>query len=103
MLNEIYVTQNRNRTRPCVQSRMDMFRIFKYDINSAAEMSNRTQPLLMTRHNVVPGMFLVSVYCTIDSFNPFPHTGNLQHAILKMSTKKYDKISIIVGIITEQS
>ena len=60
MLNEIYQNQNRNRTRPCVQSRSDMFRLFKYDINTAAEMSNHTQPLLLTRHNVVPGMFLVS-------------------------------------------
>ncbi|KAL4226564.1 hypothetical protein ACF0H5_014549 [Mactra antiquata] len=61
MLNEIYTNQNRNRTRPCVQSRSDMFRVFKYDINSAAEMSDHTQPILMTRHNVVPGMFLI--YC----------------------------------------
>lgn len=62
MLNEIYQNQNRNRTRPCVQSRSDMFRVFKYDINTAAEMSDHTQPLLLTRHNVVPGMFLVSVF-----------------------------------------
>ena len=60
MLNEIYQNQNRNRTRPCVQSRSDMFRVFKYDINTAAEMSDHTQPLLLTRHNVVPGMFLVN-------------------------------------------
>ncbi|XP_052781293.1 uncharacterized protein LOC128217895 isoform X3 [Mya arenaria] len=59
MVNEIYQNQNRNRTRPCVQSRSDMFRVFKYDINSAAEMSNHTQPILLTRHNVVPGMFLI--------------------------------------------
>ncbi|WAR25904.1 CC020-like protein [Mya arenaria] len=56
MVNEIYQNQNRNRTRPCVQSRSDMFRVFKYDINSAAEMSNHTQPILLTRHNVVPGI-----------------------------------------------
>ena len=62
MLNEIYQNQNRNRTRPCVQSRSDMFRVFKYDINTAAEMSDHTQPLLLTRHNVVPGMFLVRQY-----------------------------------------
>ncbi|XP_052285560.1 uncharacterized protein LOC127881598 isoform X7 [Dreissena polymorpha] len=59
MVNEIYQNQNRNRTRPCVQSRSDMFRVFKYDINSAAEMSDHTQPFLLTRHNVVPGMFLI--------------------------------------------
>lgn len=59
MLNHIYATQNRNRTRPCLQSRGDMFRIFKYDIGTAAEDCNHTQPLLLTRHNVVPGMFLI--------------------------------------------
>ncbi|KAK7484126.1 hypothetical protein BaRGS_00024615 [Batillaria attramentaria] len=59
MLNHIYATQNRNRTRPCLQSRGDMFRIFKYDINTAADNCTHTQPLLLTRHNVVPGMFLI--------------------------------------------
>lgn len=59
MIEEIYLSQNRNRTKPCVQSRTDMFRILQYDINSASEGSDHTQPLLLTRHNVVPGMFLV--------------------------------------------
>ncbi|XP_055999633.1 uncharacterized protein LOC125656907 isoform X4 [Ostrea edulis] len=59
MIEEIYLSQNRNRTKPCVQSRMDMFRILQYDINTASEGSNHTQPLLLTRHNVVPGMFLI--------------------------------------------
>ena len=61
MLNHMYANQNRNRTRPCLQSRADLFRIFKYDISSAAVDSDHTQPLLLTRHNVVPGMILVSV------------------------------------------
>jgi hypothetical protein len=60
MLEEIYLNQNRNRTKPCVQGRSDTFRILQYDINTAAEGSNHTQPLLLTRHNVVPGMILVS-------------------------------------------
>lgn len=59
MLEEIYVNQNRNRTKPCVQGRSDTFRILQYDINTAAEGSNHTQPLLLTRHNVVPGMILM--------------------------------------------
>ncbi|XP_078341968.1 uncharacterized protein LOC111107827 isoform X2 [Crassostrea virginica] len=59
MIEEIYLSQNRNRTKPCVQSRTDMFRILQYDINSAAEGSDHTQPQLLTRHNVVPGMFLI--------------------------------------------
>ncbi|XP_005107667.1 uncharacterized protein LOC101861687 isoform X2 [Aplysia californica] len=59
MLNQIHQNQNRNRTRPCMQCRSDMFRILKYDINTAMEGSDHTQPLLLTRHNVVPGMFLI--------------------------------------------
>ncbi|RUS74576.1 hypothetical protein EGW08_017657, partial [Elysia chlorotica] len=59
MLGQIYQSQNRNRTRPCLQSGLDMYRILKYDINSAGEGSDHTQPLLLTRHNVVPGMFLI--------------------------------------------
>ncbi|KAK7102791.1 uncharacterized protein [Littorina saxatilis] len=59
MLNHIYANQNKNRTRPCLQSRTDLFRILKYDVSSAAADSDHTQPLLMTRHNVVPGMILI--------------------------------------------
>ncbi|XP_048257382.1 uncharacterized protein LOC124136360 isoform X1 [Haliotis rufescens] len=59
MLNHLYNNMNRNRTRPCTQCRGDTYRIFKYDINTAADMSDHTQPLLLTRHNVVPGMFLI--------------------------------------------
>ncbi|GFO23230.1 glutamate-rich protein 6, partial [Plakobranchus ocellatus] len=59
MLSQIYQNQNRNRTRPCLQSNSDMYRILKYDINTAGEGSDHTQPLLLTRHNVVPGMFLI--------------------------------------------
>jgi hypothetical protein len=42
MLEEIYLNQNRNRTKPCVQGRSDTFRILQYDINTAAEGSNHT-------------------------------------------------------------
>ncbi|XP_059152679.1 uncharacterized protein LOC131938590 isoform X2 [Physella acuta] len=59
MLNTIYENQNRNRTRPCLQCRTDTFRLLRYDINTAMEGSNHTQPMLLTRHNVVPGMFLI--------------------------------------------
>ncbi|XP_069141921.1 uncharacterized protein [Argopecten irradians] len=60
MVEEIYMSCNRNRTKPCVQCRGDLFRLLQYDITTAAEGSDHTQPLLLTRHNVVPGMFLVS-------------------------------------------
>ena len=60
MMEELYSNLTRNRTKPCVQSRTDMYRVLQYDVNTAAEASDHTQPLLLTRHNVVPGMFLVS-------------------------------------------
>ncbi|XP_033746339.1 uncharacterized protein LOC117331622 isoform X5 [Pecten maximus] len=59
MVEEIYTSCNRNRTKPCVQCRGDLFRLLQYDITTAAEGSDHTQPLLLTRHNVVPGMFLM--------------------------------------------
>ncbi|KAL5013330.1 hypothetical protein ScPMuIL_007600 [Solemya velum] len=59
MLDEIYRVQNRNRTRPCIQSRSDAYRILKYDINTASQGSDHTHPLLLIRHNIVPGMFLM--------------------------------------------
>lgn len=60
MLERVYQRQNRNRRHPCVESKTDMFRVLQYDINKAAgEVENR-RPLLLTRHNVVPGMVLVS-------------------------------------------
>ena len=60
MIERMHSDRNRNRTRPCLQSRSDAFRILKYDIASAAEDSNHNQPLLLRRHNVIAGMFLVS-------------------------------------------
>ncbi|CAE1252293.1 unnamed protein product [Acanthosepion pharaonis] len=61
MLERVYQRQNRNRRHPCVESKTDMFRVLQYDINKAAgEVENR-RPLLLTRHNVVPGMVLI--YC----------------------------------------
>ena len=40
-----------------LQARNDPFRLVRYDIATAAD---HAQPLLMRRHNAVPGMFLVS-------------------------------------------
>lgn len=60
MVEIIYSEKNRNRTRTCLQARNDPFRIVLYDIATAAEFTDYTQPLLLRRHNVVPGMFLVS-------------------------------------------
>ena len=62
MLERIYIESNRNRTRPCVRTSGDPFRVFWYDVMSAADFSDHTLPLLVRRHNVVPGMFLVRVH-----------------------------------------
>ncbi|KAK6175778.1 hypothetical protein SNE40_014170 [Patella caerulea] len=59
MLEKMYSSHNRNRMRPCPQGRNDTERFLKYDINTAANNSNHTQPLLLTRHNAVPGMILI--------------------------------------------
>ncbi|XP_035677492.1 uncharacterized protein LOC118416483 isoform X3 [Branchiostoma floridae] len=59
MLERMYIDRNKNRTMPCVQSRSDPFRIFKYDMAVAAERTDYDQPLLLRRHNAVAGMFLM--------------------------------------------
>ncbi|XP_074643175.1 uncharacterized protein LOC141900272 [Tubulanus polymorphus] len=59
MLEVLYSELNKNRTHPCLQSTGDPFRIFLYDIASAAELSNCTKPLLLRRHNAAAGMFLI--------------------------------------------
>ena len=65
MLEKLNADRNRNRTKPCLQSQVDLSRVFWYDMASAADFSDHTQPLLLRRHNVVPGMFLVG-WCTYD-------------------------------------
>ncbi|CAH1784840.1 unnamed protein product [Owenia fusiformis] len=59
MLEHIYSEKSKNRTRPCLQARNDPFRLLLYDIVTASEMADHSQPLLLRRHNVVPGMFLM--------------------------------------------
>lgn len=43
-----------------LQARRDLFRLFKYDMVNATKDSSHNVPLLLKRHHVVPGMFLVS-------------------------------------------
>ena len=50
----------RNRNNPCLQSQLDQYRILKYDIAVATSGTKRLVPLLLGRHNVVPGMIMVS-------------------------------------------
>ncbi|XP_072097162.1 uncharacterized protein C3orf20-like isoform X2 [Mobula birostris] len=61
MIEELYKERNRNRGQPCVQSRLDSFRILKYDINTASDHTGQGSALLVERHNVTPGMFLMYI------------------------------------------
>lgn len=42
------------------QAQNDPFRLVRYDISLATHGLTQSQPLLLRRHNAVPGMFLVS-------------------------------------------
>ncbi|XP_066561097.1 uncharacterized protein C3orf20-like [Amia ocellicauda] len=59
VLEELYEKMNRNRSMPCAQCRQDTFRLVKYDVSTAGTHASRRTPLLLQRHNVAPGMFLM--------------------------------------------
>lgn len=59
LLASLHEKQNRNRYSPCQQSVNDMFRIMKYDISHASDNLNINVPLLVERHHVIDGMFLM--------------------------------------------
>ncbi|CAK8689010.1 unnamed protein product [Clavelina lepadiformis] len=61
MFERLYIEKNRNRTHPCRQSRHDNYRVLRYDLAVAKLGTGRATPLLLGRHNVVPGMTLM--YC----------------------------------------
>lgn len=63
MLDQLYKERNANRTQVCLQARSDPYRVFRYDVATAYFDSDHTEPLLLTRHNAVAGMFLVSYKC----------------------------------------
>ncbi|XP_067415889.1 uncharacterized protein [Emydura macquarii macquarii] len=60
-LEQLYERKNRKRSMPCIQGRLDSFRLFKYDITSADEFTGHKGSLLVQRHNVAPGMFLMYI------------------------------------------
>ncbi|XP_042325848.1 uncharacterized protein C3orf20 homolog [Sceloporus undulatus] len=60
-LEQLYERKNKNRSMPCTQGRLDSFRLFKYDINCADEFTGHGGSLLVKRHNVGPGMFLMYI------------------------------------------
>ena len=59
MLEALHEDRHKSRPKPCVSARGDSYRMFWYDVTSAADFSDHSVPLLVRRHNVVPGMFLV--------------------------------------------
>ncbi|XP_043943571.1 uncharacterized protein C3orf20 homolog isoform X2 [Protopterus annectens] len=60
-LQQLYAKKNKNRSMPCMQSRLDSFRLLKYDIATADEHTGQKGSLLVRRHNVAPGMFLMYI------------------------------------------
>nr|KAF6452830.1 hypothetical protein HJG59_008172 [Molossus molossus] len=57
----MYREQNRTRSMPCPQSHLDSFRFLKYNIISASKFTSSNCPLLVQRHNVIPGIFLMYI------------------------------------------
>lgn len=60
-LESLYERKNKNRSLPCMQNRRDSFRLLKYDINTADKFTGHCGSLLVKRHNVAPGMFLMYI------------------------------------------
>ncbi|XP_023365200.1 uncharacterized protein C3orf20-like isoform X2 [Otolemur garnettii] len=60
-VDKMYRELNRSRSMPCIQSRLDSFRLLKYNIISASKFTGSNCPLLIQRHNVVPGIFLMYI------------------------------------------
>ncbi|XP_040264902.1 uncharacterized protein C3orf20 homolog [Bufo bufo] len=61
VLDQLYEKKNRYRSMPCMQSRMDSFRLLKYDINTCNIITGHKQPLLVERHSVAPGIILMYI------------------------------------------
>ncbi|XP_067861512.1 uncharacterized protein C3orf20-like [Heptranchias perlo] len=61
MIQDLYEEKNRNRKLPCVECRYDSFRVIKYDISTANDSTGQSSALLVDRHNVTPGMFLMYI------------------------------------------
>lgn len=69
MLDRLHAERNANRTHICMQARGDMYRVFRYDIATAYFDTDHTQPILLSRHNAVAGMFLVGYATSQVSMN----------------------------------
>ncbi|XP_030070724.1 uncharacterized protein C3orf20-like [Microcaecilia unicolor] len=60
-LEQLYERKNQYRSMPCMQSRLDSFRLLKYDVSTANELTGSGSVLLIHRHNIAPGMFLMYI------------------------------------------
>ncbi|XP_023605712.1 uncharacterized protein C3orf20-like [Myotis lucifugus] len=87
-VNKVYREQNKARNMPCTQSRLDSFRFLKYNIISASKFTGSNYPLLVQRHNVTPGIFLMYIQGKLlfanFIFNGYSTSANdLQKQIVK--------------------
>ncbi|XP_013374943.1 PREDICTED: uncharacterized protein C3orf20-like [Chinchilla lanigera] len=60
-LAQVYRELNRARTMPCIQSHLDAFRLLRYNLTSTSKLTGSDCPLLVRRHNIVPGIFLMYI------------------------------------------
>ncbi|XDC53397.1 hypothetical protein R6Z07M_004579 [Ovis aries] len=58
---KLYRKLNRHRSMPCIQCRSDAFRLMKYNVITASKFTSSKSPLLVQRHNVIPGIFLMYI------------------------------------------
>ena len=65
IVHQLYAQANRYRSQACKESVKDDYRYLYYDVRACMSDSNHTQSLLVTRHNVAPGMVLVRLYIYI--------------------------------------
>ncbi|XP_015862414.2 uncharacterized protein C3orf20-like isoform X4 [Peromyscus maniculatus bairdii] len=91
----VYREVNKSRHMPCVQSHLDSFRLLKYDVTSASKFTEPGRPLLVRRHNLTPGIFLMYIRGKLlfanFIFNGYSTSANdLQKQIVK-TRKDYHK------------
>ncbi|XP_043569118.1 uncharacterized protein LOC122561441 [Chiloscyllium plagiosum] len=91
MIQYLYEENNRNRNQPCVECQSDSFRLLKYSIGTAHKYTGQSPVLLVKRHNVTPGMFLMYIRGKLlfadHIFNGY---SNSLKDLMKQITKTYD-------------
>jgi hypothetical protein len=61
ILQKLNTRMNRNKSSPCEMSSQDPYRFVVYDTSTAAQNTNNSTPLLVSRHVVTPGIALMYV------------------------------------------